>query len=191
MPGMRPTNECLEAAERPVLHIDLGLVVEQELTVVDGVTQLARQRQPRRRVAILFGGVDGMPAVRLLGDVHGHIGAPQQRGGVTAVSGRKSDPQTGPDVEGVLVDQEGSLQCSNQLLARGLGRLGVADRREENRELVATEPGDRIGHANLFPKPWADLHQQLIADVMAERVVPLLEAIEVHDHQRQRGPHTR
>src|SRR5204862_6313020 len=55
-------------------------------------------------------------------------------------------------------------------------------------ECVATKARDRVGRAQRLAKTAADLDQQLIAEVMAERVVDLLEAIEIHhDHAAERG----
>ena len=60
--------------------------------------------------------------------------------------------------------------------------LGVLDAREQDAELVAAEAGDGVGLAQRVPQPARDLLEQQVAHVMAERVVDLLEVVEVHDH---------
>ena len=53
---------------------------------------------------------------------------------------------------------------------------------EQHRELVATEPCDQIGRAAGGAQSVGDLDEQSVAHVVTERVVDLLEAVEV-DHQ--------
>ena len=66
------------------------------------------------------------------------------------------------------------------------GALDVGGRGQQDRELVAAEPGDRVALADAFLQALGELHQQQVADVVAERVVDLLEAVEVEQQQRQR-----
>ena len=62
---------------------------------------------------------------------------------------------------------------------------GVADVVEQDRELVAAEPGDGVAGPQGRLQPARDGDQQAVADVVAERVVDELEAVEV---QEQHGP---
>ena len=52
-------------------------------------------------------------------------------------------------------------------------------------ELVAAEAGDGVGGAQRRLEPLGDLLEQHVAVVVAERVVDLLEVVEVHDHHRE------
>ena len=54
--------------------------------------------------------------------------------------------------------------------------------RQQDAELVAAQAGDRVGVAQRALQPRGDLLQQQVAHVMAERVVDLLEVVEIHDH---------
>ena len=66
------------------------------------------------------------------------------------------------------------------LRGRGGGRLVAQD----HPELVAAETGDgRVPHDRLHAR--ADLLQELVAGVVAERVVQFLEAVEVDRQQRE------
>ena len=56
--------------------------------------------------------------------------------------------------------------------------------RHQDRELVAGEPGDDIGGANPLAHHPGDLADQVVAGVVAERVVDRLEAVDVDDHHR-------
>ena len=66
------------------------------------------------------------------------------------------------------------------LLGRGLG--------EQDRELVAAEPGEHVGLAQAAAQQLRDAHDQLVAGRVAERVVDRLEVVEVEHDRRALGP---
>ena len=69
------------------------------------------------------------------------------------------------------------------------GRLaGVADVVEQERELVAAEPRDGVAGAQDGLQPPRDGDQQRVADVVAERVVDELEAVEVQEEHGGERP---
>ena len=57
----------------------------------------------------------------------------------------------------------------------------------QHAELVAAEAGDRVAGRGAPREPRPDLLQQLVAVDVAERVVDLLEAVEVHEHHADPG----
>ena len=61
-------------------------------------------------------------------------------------------------------------------------RLAVL--RQQQAELVAAEPRDRVGRSQHVLQPPRELLEQRVADVVAQRVVDLLEAVDVHHHHR-------
>ena len=63
----------------------------------------------------------------------------------------------------------------------GLRRVDVL---AEDRELVAAEARDRVAGAQLAVQARADRAQQLVAGVVAERVVDDLQVVEVQEQQR-------
>ncbi len=71
-------------------------------------------------------------------------------------------------------------------LPRGQRGPGGIDIGQQNGELIAAEPCDRVGLPQGTLHARSRLLQQQVAVVMTERVVDLLEAIEVHDQQRDR-----
>ena len=85
-------------------------------------------------------------------------------------------------LEREAVDRERLLERGAQLPGDGHRGLRVHHLREEDAELVAAQPRDRVALTEALREPEADLLQQLVAARMAERVVDLLEAVEVHDH---------
>ena len=58
---------------------------------------------------------------------------------------------------------------------------GVGDAVEQHGELVAAEARDGVAGAQRATQPARDGDQQLVADVVAERVVDELEAVEVEE----------
>ena len=57
---------------------------------------------------------------------------------------------------------------------------------EQERELVAAEPGEGVARADRRGEAPRDLLEQLVAGVVAERVVHLLEAVEVDEQHGER-----
>jgi hypothetical protein len=80
--------------------VDLGLVVQQQLPLVQGAAQLAQQGQPPGAVLVLFGVEQHEAGVGLLGGIHGDIGPLQQLLGITAVVGVDGHPDAGFHVHG-------------------------------------------------------------------------------------------
>ncbi len=60
--------------------------------------------------------------------------------------------------------------------------------RQQHRELVATEPRDGVTYAQLAAQAGTDEVQQQVAVVMAERVVDVLEAVEVEQQDGDLAP---
>ena len=58
---------------------------------------------------------------------------------------------------------------------------------QQHRELVAAEPGDVVAGAQRGADPRPELGQHAVAGVVAERVVELLEVVEVDHEQRERA----
>ena len=65
-------------------------------------------------------------------------------------------------------------------------RLGVGRVGQDDRELVAAEAGEHVAGAQHRAQTRADLLEHEVAGAVAERVVELLEAVEVDEQQRDR-----
>ena len=59
---------------------------------------------------------------------------------------------------------------------------------QQDRELVATEPRDDVVVPQRAAQPFRDLLQQLVPAVVAERVVDVLEPVDVQEHEPDAGP---
>lgn len=76
-------------------------------------------------------------------------------------------------------------------LAGRHGRAGAVVAGQQDRELVAAQPRDRVPLPEPSPQPLRDLLQQQVAGVVAEGVIDLFEAVEVEQEQGERPPGAR
>jgi hypothetical protein len=135
--GVLPAHQRLHPEDLPGVGADLGLVVQQQLLLLQGPAQLAEQGEAPGAVLVLFGVEQREPGMGLLGGVHGDVG-PLQR-----------------------------------LLTR-----------QQHRELIAPQARDGVDLPERGLESLADLDQQLVAVVVAEGVVDLLEPVQVDQQQR-------
>src|SRR5215212_4661961 len=97
------------------------------------------------------------------------------------------DPDAGPDLDLQIVELKRRAQRLADALDQQVDRLRAEQLGEEDDELVAAEARDRVALAHSSLQPRADEPKQEIAVVGSERVVDLLEAVEVHQHHRERS----
>ena len=119
-----------------------------------------------------------------LGVVHRDVRALEERPDGRAVLGIERDADARLQLHGHAAEREraaqGVLQAHRQLDHGAAVGYAV----EQDRELVAAEPGERVAAAQDGLQAARDLDQQLVAVVVPERVVDLLEAIEVDQQHR-------
>ena len=183
-PRVVPAHERLDAGDETGADRGLRLVVDDELALLERAAQLAGERQPRGAVGLLRAvvGLDaGAPA---LGDVHGDVGAAQERVDVAAVVGRDrhADARLGAHDDPVDVDRLRDVPAQRLRKADRLHRVG--DAREDDRELVAAEAGYRVARARRRGDALGDLAQEQVAVQVPERVVDLLEVVEIDQQHR-------
>src|SRR5262249_433499 len=122
------------------------------------------------------------PPARGLRLIEGKIGIGDQLIDVGAVIGSDGDAGAAAQVEGLFVDLEGLRQPPQHRLDALADDARIAAVAHGDDELVAAEPEylTRLA-ASLrdLAQAMPDLDQQLVADRVTERVVDLLEAVEV------------
>ncbi len=79
----------------------------------------------------------------------------------------------------------GPLDLGGDLLRQGGGAPEIRGVLQQQRELVAAQARDGVLGAQAPGQAMADLHQEPVADLLAERVVQDLEAVEVEEEDRQ------
>ena len=183
-----PADQGLDVLDLVGAHVDQRLVVQGQLAQRRSVAQLGEDGQPVPVGLVGRGVVDGPAAAGPLGAVHRDVGALQQHARLVAVLAGERDADARGQRHGHLGQVERLLEAGQQL-ARDGARL---DRRvqvgQADRELVAAQPRDRVGPAQRGAQPLGDLAQQQVAGVVAERVVDVLEAVEVEQQQADVGP---
>ena len=88
------------------------------------------------------------------------------------------------DRELAIAEHERNRHRLDQTPRHGLG-LRLCCAVEQQRELVAAQPRQRVRGAHHLVEAARDSAQQLVSHVVAERVVHLLEAVEVHEQHGQ------
>ena len=184
--GVLPAHQRLHPQDLAAVGVDLGLVVQDKLLLLDGPAQLAEQGQPTGAVLVQRGVEQHEPGVGLFGRVHGDVGALQQLVGVGGVVGIQGHADAGFHVQAQPLECERLLEGGLQLVGDGHGTLAGGDLGQQHGELVAAEPGDGVDLAQRAAQPLADLNQELVAVVVAEGVVDLLEPVQVEQQQRSR-----
>ena len=102
--------------------------------------------------------------------------------------GGDADARLDPDADPVQVER--LLQRGRDAL-RDTGAAVAAARDQQHRELVAAEPRDRVAGAHHGGEPLGQLDQQLVPEVVPERVVDLLELVQVQHQDDRLGARAR
>ena len=180
-----PAEEGFHPDARVRLQIELGLEEHTQLVVIEGASQGSLGEQPRDRLRV-HGLVEQLVAgpTATLGAVHRGVGVLQQarRPFGRAVGDGDPDARRHRDL--------GPRQ-HERFDERGRGTLGQLDRLflavqvlAEHDELVATEPRHRVLEAHGVAEPAAHRDQELVAGLVAEAVVHVLEPVEVDEQHR-------
>ncbi|MNL16618.1 hypothetical protein D3C87_1376700 [compost metagenome] len=180
---MSPADEGLRPHHPPGAQVHLGLVVQQELAAVQGLVELAFEREP------LHGGLahgllvaHGKVAV-LLGPVHGGLGVAVERHRLVAVRGKDGVADARRDEELVALDLKGLAKGRHEITCQAHRLLGPRKPGPDDGERVAPDPGDVVGGAEGPQEALGDLADQQVAGAVAEGVVDDLEAIEIQQQQ--------
>jgi hypothetical protein len=191
---VRPPGQRLDAGHRAQRGAGLAdrhdrLVGDGDLALGQRAAQVGDQRQP---VLGLLAGllVEQRPGAlaAVLGLVHRDVGIAQQPLGRAGRgrAGRQHDADAAPDRALPAVEQHRAAQRLEQPVRHRGGLLLVAHRAAEHRELVAAEAGHQVPFADRALEPLADLHEQAVTRVVAERVVDQLEVVEVEEQHGER-----
>ena len=183
---MPPAQQSLGADHLAGGDVDARLVDEEQLAAADALAQLGGQRgggggvlvEQRREELVAV-------AAALLGAVHGDVGEPHQRADLLAVlrHAGDADARAGEQLAALCVVRPAELV--DQLLRHrgGLARLG--DVLQQHAELVAADARDEVVAAHRGAQARGDHLEQAVAHLVAERVVDLLEVVQVEEQQRR------
>ena len=96
-------------------------------------------------------------------------------------------PTLSADEHGHALEAERLLDRAGELAGEHLGAFDGGVERHQDGELVAADAGHELGLGGAGLQARADLAQEPVAGVVAERVVELLEVVEVDQQQRELG----
>ena len=183
-----PAQQRLHGAGAARLQVDLRLVGEKELVLQQAAPHVRLELQPRLHARIHVGRVEPVRvAADLLGRVHRGVGLLDQRDGVVGVEREHRNPDRARQ-RGRLVGQaEGHqerLPDPGQHRHRLEGRMRGVETRQDHHELVAAQARNGIGLADGRGEALGHRLQQLVAGIVAERVVDALEMVEVEEQAR-------
>ena len=120
------------------------------------------------------------PATALLfGAIKRQIGVLHQLNGMRAVARRQCNADAGANADFVAFQLEMLIDALNNAARQDRGFHRFRDPELEDRELVSTQAGNRVGFAHRRPQSGCDRAQQAVADRMPERVVDRLEPVEI------------
>ncbi len=148
------------------------------MTIVNGITQLINQAQP---VAVI---VDVVPVglARRRADlcaIHREIRAAQEADAIGCVDGRAGDADAGAHTDAHCVENEWLLELGDETVGDGnrIFRRGVHD---EHGEFVTAHAHENVGIAKATRQARTQLSEDVVACGVTERIIDLLEVIEVH-----------
>ena len=120
-----------------------------------------------------------------LGRVEREVGVAHQLGPRAPVCRIGRDADAGADEQLLPGDGERRVQCLADPRGKLLARVRLVRRRRQDGELIAAAAGDVVGGRDRFVQPLRDGDQQLVADIVAERVIDPLEPVQIQAQQSE------
>jgi hypothetical protein len=181
--GMLPPDEGFDRVHGPGRQVELGLVVQDQLVPGQRARKLGQELEPLPGMDVAARRVQ-LPAMMVaLGLIHGHVGLLQQHLGGRAVLRANSDADAGVHAHAHPGDHHRLRQRLADPVRQPGGVGDIGQRPDDNPELVPAEPGERSGLAHDRAEAGRELAQHIVADLVAEAVVDLLEPVEInHEH---------
>ena len=129
--------------------------------------QLAHQGEAVRAMFIEFSGVDDKAALIFLRHIHRHIGALQERIGISTMLWKQGHADTGLDIEFERIQHKRRLQRFMDRADDATDFFNFGDARQQNCKLVAAQARHATRLLDYTEQTRCHLFQQAIAIVMA------------------------
>ena len=155
---MHPAYERFDARDRAGTQVDLRLVIEDELSLVDGPPQIGHESKTPDAVALLVRGENRESGERSLRRVHRDVRSREQLFRLRRVSGCHRDADGRADVERLAVERERLLERGEDLLpdARAAPVSSVPEAGSRTRRRPAARPyPPRAGSRGVAARPGA------------------------------------
>ena len=96
-------------------------------------------------------------------------------------------PIEAPMTDVVPADRIGRADCGEDAPGNRLQRIGVGAADSDDRKFVAAETSNKIIFMHDLAEAFGDVENELIADMVPERIVDVLEVVEVDEEHGGRG----
>ncbi len=165
-----PSRESLEAADAVFDEIVDRLIMDLEFVPLERIAQVEFERTPRLQPSIHLGLEEAPGSAPVgLGPIERDVRVLEQRAARGAVSRRQRNADARADRDSVAGDVVGGAQDF----------VGAIDLGLHDGEFVAAEPRNHRLVPRAIAQTLGDRAQQFVADMMAERIVDLLESVEI------------
>ena len=180
-----PPDQRLTADQSPAAQVELGLVDEFELSQGKRLAQVELKQPPRLHSNAHFWleKPEHVASVEL-GAIEREIRVFQQRRGVVPIGWRHGDADAGSNIDQVAIHHVGSPHEVHQAGGEHLRVGWIGHAALQDRKFVATKTGNAVGRPDGCLQPVRDLAEKRVADRVAQRVIDVLEAVEI---DRQKG----
>lgn len=177
---MIPADERLAAGNRVGFEPQLRLQIDLELVFFDGFAQLAGEFLLGAVAATEEVGVkDDLTAAAVLGGIKRLIGLLDERLARDGVGAGHRGADGNADMDGLFVPVERHGNVAQHQFGAGHQRVLGGDAGADQQEFIAAGATDEIVGPGVAREPRRDMAQGGVARRMAERVVDLLELVEV------------
>src|ERR1700733_1168383 len=160
--------------------------MKSEFIALERVPQARLERKALERIGIELLRIELEVVLSLrLRLIHGDIGILGQRLLILAILRVGADADARSHPEFLPHQGKGPGGGRENLLGDDCGVFFVLEFRQQNDELIAPQASHRVAVPDAPSQADGDLLEQLIARLMAERVIDLLKAVEVEKRNRQ------
>ncbi len=184
---VRPAHQRLDAAQLAAPDRDLRLVVKDQLLRVERGAQSGHHPESLRAVRVVLRRVDHLAGVRALGLVHADVGLPDERLRSSPWSGYSAIPMLASTCTRTPSSAIGSASAA---CSRSAARRAANSSSTRGRIIANSSPPSRAivsASRRVARRRSPTSLQEPVPLMVAERVVHLLEAVEVeqqHGHAR-------
>jgi hypothetical protein len=184
--GVVPAQQRLEPGNPIGLRIDQRLVIDLQLTTVERVEQVLLQQTPVLSSLEHIAREEAMPAAAgILRRIEREVSIAGEIFGGIAVLRPQHDADRCADHAAAAIDEIGLRYGADELFRQCRQRIAVPPPVQHDLEFIATDPTDAIGMVQYPSQPGRDLGQQFVASRVAQRVVDLLEPVEIDQQDRE------
>jgi len=181
-----PADQRFRAGNGARRQIEFRLIKKMKFTLRQSTLQPPFDKQPFACAGIHVGPEKLVIVAAIhLGVIHRDIGAFHHGIHITAIIGINADTNAQGNVKLMVLDLVRQGKCCNQFLGDMGGILRLFNFRQQDHEFVTALPADRVRCADAIHQTISNRAQQLIADLVPQRIVDMFEVIEIQKKQGQ------